>query len=358
MATLATLISSMEEENEEVIVSGTTTSAGGVEYIIDTARTEADDYWKGCHLYIVSSTESAIVGKERDITANSVSETRVYIAPNLPAVVPTGTAYQIRRKRSRTDYKNAVNFGILGAQGWRNEMAVDNTNIVQEDKLEYAFPTELLYLSEIWIEQYTILYKRTATGGAAGYLADSGANFGSDVDGEKVAIYGGTGKGQSRSISSHTATQLNVSPNWATAPDSTSKYVVKQTSKQQLPLTPIVRYRADMGGQLIRLAAEPADQGQTMLIMYQKAPAKLSLDSDTTTIPERFIVIKGMVRLLAAQAGQEPDAGAKFLIQMYQTESEIFKAQNPPYRLPMKVTTYPGESADTSNLPYGNPLEE
>jgi len=356
MATLATLISSLQEENEEVIISGTTTSAGGVDHIIDTARTEADDYWEGCYLYIVSSTESAIVGQERDITSNAASAAKVYIAPNFSAAVPTGTAYEIRRKRSRADYKNAVNFGILAAQGWRNEMAVDNSNIVQEDKLEYVFPTGLLFLSEIWVEQYTVLYKRTATGGAAGYLQDTGANFGSDVDGEKVAIYGGTGKGQSRSISSHTATQLNVSPNWTTIPNSTSKYVVKQTSKQELPPAVLIGYRADMAGLVIRLAAEPADQGQTMFIIYEKAPVKLTADIDATTIPERFVVLKGMVRLLSERGGEEPDRGARFLIQMYQTEAEVFKGQNPAYRLPMKQTIYPGEGAVSSNWPYGNPL--
>lgn len=68
----------------------------------------------------------------------------------------------------------------------------------------------------------------TATAGAASTLTNSGktwttnqwANF-------QVRITGGTGAGQTRSISSNTGTVLTVSANWATNPDATSIYNIE-----------------------------------------------------------------------------------------------------------------------------------
>jgi hypothetical protein len=355
---LSTLISDLEEENGEKVISGTTTAAGATGYLIDTARTEADDYWLGCYVYIKASTESTIVGEERDITANESATGIISVAPNFPAAVPISTTYEIRRKNSRTDYKAAVNFAVLSAQGWRNELAIDDSNIIQEDKLEYTFPSGLLWLAEIWVEQRSILYKRTATGGAAGYLEDTGASFGADVDDETVVIYKGTGVGQSKTISSHTATKLNVSVNFATPPDSTSKYVVKKTSVEELAPLPLVGYRPDMAAEIIKLGAEPADLGQKMIIIYEKAPVKLTSDAQETDIPSRYITLKAMVKIRHKEAGEEGESGAsaKFDVQFYEAQAEFFKGQNPPYRLPRKLTEYPVESGVGPNWPYGNPL--
>ncbi len=71
----------------------------------------------------------------------------------------------------------------------------------------------------------------TATSGAAKTLTDSGASWGINAfAGLTVSIISGTGNGQTKSISSNTATVLTVDGNWKTNPDSTSVYEIYTVS--------------------------------------------------------------------------------------------------------------------------------
>lgn len=66
-----------------------------------------------------------------------------------------------------------------------------------------------------------------ATGGGNNFLDDAGAGWSVDqFNGAYIWIYGGTGKGQIRTISDTTATRITVSVNWAINPDNTSYYVI------------------------------------------------------------------------------------------------------------------------------------
>lgn len=72
----------------------------------------------------------------------------------------------------------------------------------------------------------------TASAGASTTLTDSTAAW--TVNGYAnycVTIYDGTGEGQIRTIESNTATILTVRDDWATNPDSTSKYIVYKFSE-------------------------------------------------------------------------------------------------------------------------------
>lgn len=67
----------------------------------------------------------------------------------------------------------------------------------------------------------------TATAGGAKTLTDSGADWGaSKFIGWTVKITGGTGSGQVKTISSHTATVLTVDGNWNTQPSTDSTYII------------------------------------------------------------------------------------------------------------------------------------
>ena len=71
--------------------------------------------------------------------------------------------------------------------------------------------------------------KSTVTSATAGTLTDSGAAFrtaGDGLMGCNVFITEGTGTGQTREITSNTATALTLASNWTTTPDATSEYQV------------------------------------------------------------------------------------------------------------------------------------
>jgi len=67
----------------------------------------------------------------------------------------------------------------------------------------------------------------TATSGASTTLTDTGKSFATNaLANAQIRIVAGTGIGQSRTVSSNTATVITVSAAWATNPDTTSQYVV------------------------------------------------------------------------------------------------------------------------------------
>ncbi len=67
----------------------------------------------------------------------------------------------------------------------------------------------------------------TATSGGNNTLTDTGKAWAANIfDDGIIWIWSGTGKGQKRSVASHTATEITVTVNWGTNPDATSKYVV------------------------------------------------------------------------------------------------------------------------------------
>lgn len=70
-----------------------------------------------------------------------------------------------------------------------------------------------------------------ATAGAATTMTDGGAAWGTNLlGGMTLEITGGTGSGQTRTISSNTATVITVSSAWGTNPDNTSTYSIYRTS--------------------------------------------------------------------------------------------------------------------------------
>lgn len=70
----------------------------------------------------------------------------------------------------------------------------------------------------------------TATSGGASTLTDASKSWAVNRwNGYTVAIVSGTGTGQTRVVSSNTATALTVSSAWTTVPDSTSAYVIVPT---------------------------------------------------------------------------------------------------------------------------------
>lgn len=70
----------------------------------------------------------------------------------------------------------------------------------------------------------------TATSATASTLSDSGKNWVTDAFiGYTVQIVAGNGSGQKRAITSNTATQLTVSPDWTTTPNTTSEYRIVES---------------------------------------------------------------------------------------------------------------------------------
>lgn len=83
----------------------------------------------------------------------------------------------------------------------------------------------LYYVNQGTTDGVTAAIRGSVTSATGTTLTDSGASFTSAAVGSPVAIIAGTGKGQIRTITAQTSTQLTVAT-WTTTPDTTSVYLV------------------------------------------------------------------------------------------------------------------------------------
>lgn len=84
--------------------------------------------------------------------------------------------------------------------------------------------------SDLSLERFTenggTLFTETASGGGARYITTTATLIPMQYANFEIRIVGGTGLGQTKSILSNTATRINVTSNWDTAPDNTSVYEI------------------------------------------------------------------------------------------------------------------------------------
>lgn len=78
---------------------------------------------------------------------------------------------------------------------------------------------------------WDVTEQRTATAGAATSLTDGAASFVANAwNGGTITIVAGTGAGQTRTISTNTATVFNVTAAWTVNPNATSVYTLSKTA--------------------------------------------------------------------------------------------------------------------------------
>jgi len=129
-----------------------------------------------------------------------------------------------------SSYRGGIAFLYSGTNAGQIRNIIDNGSLTVT--LDQAFNGDPAG-KEIWLVRNPEITEvlgfdyvtGTATAGAASTLTDSGASF-ADYSRGWIEIANGTGVGQVRAIYSSTSTEITVSPNWDTNPDSTSVYML------------------------------------------------------------------------------------------------------------------------------------
>jgi hypothetical protein len=149
--------------------NGTSTGGNTSTTLNDTGKNWPASYWIGGFLQIVSGTGA---GQRRRISAN--------------------TATQITVERAWTTTPDATSKYCLWRSGW-------------------------------------MVHGGIASSATSTSLTDSSLSLATnEFAGGTITILSGTGAGQSRTISTNTATSFTVSPAWTTTPDTTSVYAVER----------------------------------------------------------------------------------------------------------------------------------
>lgn len=171
--------------------------------------------------------------------------------------------------------------------------------VICSQQMDYPLPPGTKHIYEAWVESPATEESATATAATTTTLTDSGQSWTADEHiGRYIVIYDGTGKGQpSRLITDNTTTAVTVAT-WAIEPSTDSKYKIKKSpdvagvfDSQASPWSRIYHAYIDIGGGYMRFPGQHTE-GAWVRLKYETDPSTLSLASDTTGVPEEYILLK------------------------------------------------------------------
>jgi hypothetical protein len=288
-------------------VAGTAT-AGAATTLTDSTRLWSDNQWAGYRVRILSG---AGTGQVSTVTSNTTTALTVSpawaTAPNNTsayAVFPTDTANGTASSATSTTLADST--ATWSSDQWAGrEVRVLSGPGAGQFRTVTSNTGTALTVSPAWTtaptstSTYAILRAEAVAGsssagqasaGATTTLTDSSkawvANQWNDFE---VRILSGTGAGQVRTVASNSSTALTVSPAWATAPNNTSYYALRQRSVAIESAGEYIQGRVGPGGasgcnQLSVVGPmRIRDLGATSDPQCEVADADLELDDDPTS---------------------------------------------------------------------------
>jgi hypothetical protein len=285
--------------------SGTATG-GSSEYLVDDHRAEPDRYWDGSWLYIATTTDGlAPQGEEVLVDSYRAYDAKFTFSGPLSAEVQAGDTYELRRYFSAAMIHQAIDMVLEESLYQFPQIQQSSDLVVVSDRAEYTVPSGVDYILRVDVVEHTVEYQGAATGGSSSTLVDSSRNWpAGGLVGMEVALYDGPGAGQRATVTANTADTLTVSPSWAVAPASGTRYVVKDVSEE--PAVRRVTRVSRLGNLLVLRQALPA--GQKIRITYVPEHSALASDSATTAVPKTYVVLRATQHLLLMAPVVLPEA--------------------------------------------------
>ncbi len=279
--------------------------------LIDSSLAQPDDFWNNGWIYIATDTATGNIGVVRKIDDFVAADDALLLEYALPSAGSTGTQYEILTGFSPHEIHQAIDDALDESfPAFFNEVE-DKTVVVQEDTLEYdisALSNKPWIISDMWLERSTKSQTGIVTAAASRSLTDSDITFDSDIDTSwKLSIYDGTGAGQLRTVkllSSNTITTATGEADWTTTPDTTSKYRVWDAAEQTHDWFRLQDCHFDQGEfpSTLYLRHRPTSSyGLRISLNYATAPISLSADSDETSVPRQYVILKATELLSASR---------------------------------------------------------
>lgn len=328
--------------------------------IIDASLSQGDKFWNGHWFYGVSTQEiSKVIGY-------SSTDRWFFLEVPLAATPSTGDDYEIHSIWNAIEIKQAINDIIREVGRIFPDTVSDESLIVQEDKLSYTISglTKTPWrVNKIFIENQVNAQRGTIQSATSSTFTVEGSSVFTEVvtsSDWRVSIYAGTGKGQIRTLSSHTGAQGTVSSNWTTTPDTTSKYAFWNTADEIYDWIPVHGYRLDskeFPDTLYFPNRMPSLYGMRIHIEYLALPSALTAEADTTIIPQGYIVPMAMSKLYGNHIAKTKADKETYYAesQRLREEADRFLVSNAP-NTPDTTLKSPLRRGAYGNDPNGNPL--
>lgn len=202
--------------------------------------------------YKIRITAGPGAGDERTILSNTIGATSVItVDSNFSAAITSSSSFQLITGSwwlfgGGTLASGSFKVFDYATQTWTNKSITG---------LPASFGTDGCLVGTPSIVDngvVTAFATGTATGGTVSTISNAGKNWATNqwANAFQVRITGGTGAGQVRRIASNTATDITVTSNWTTNPDSTSTYSIEgdDDSLYLLGAGAVTMYRYSISG--------------------------------------------------------------------------------------------------------------
>jgi len=335
--------------------------------VVDSDLTQPQDFWKNQWMYFSGDSAtpaSAVVGQVRNITAFSNVDNACILDRALSTAPVTTVQYEIHDIWNATEIHNAINRAIRDAIPNFFQIVNDETLVHKEDTLEYDI-SSLTYrpwiVGEVYIERPYASQTGEVSSSDATSLTDSGQDFSSLTTNYLVSIYDGTGAGQLRSVSSGDANgKINITSAWTTNPDTTSKYRTWDPTDQRdewYRVTSASFDQAEYPNEMRITNPYERLRGARIRLIYATDPLELSSDSDTTVVPQEFVLYKAIAYLAGSRTWGRTGDRDKYAVleQTMNQKAEMFRE-----KMAFRMNTTLWQEYDVGNPGMrdldGNPL--
>lgn len=288
--------------------------------IIAAELAQEDDFWEGGWWYCAAdSASSDLVDEVRQIDSFDATNDAAFLEYALPATPSTSTQFEIHNGFNAIEIHHQINRAIQTALPYFFDVVEDKTLIYQQDVLTYDI-SSLTYtpwmIGEVYIEQPSDSLIGTATATSSTTLTDSSADFSNVAAGWLISIYEGTGKGQLRTVSSVSGTQITITAAWTTNPDTTSMYRVWDSSEEDNQWYQITDAHFDSreypSTMYLRHSKWTSAYGSRLKIVYATAASALTTDASTTVVPKEYVINKTVSLLSQSRIGDSRADDSKY----------------------------------------------
>lgn len=267
--------------------SGSTTSK-----VVNASLTQTDKFWNGAWFYNKEIGHTSLI---RSFASNDNS----FFLEVPAASANIGDDFEIQSGWNAIDILHAINRSITEAGRSFPETVEDKTLILQTDKLEYDISTlsskTPWIITKVFVEHRGNVQRgeiQSATGTT--FTVENSGVFTNVVTASnwRVSIYDGTGAGQIRALVSTSGAEGTVAA-WTTNPDSTSRYALWDAAEDMTGWIPYDGYRLDnkeFPSTLYLNSRVETLYGMRIAIEFMALPSELSAETDTTIIPEGYII--------------------------------------------------------------------
>lgn len=267
------------------------TEAGSTASKVKNASlSQADKFWNGMWFYNKTTQENSLI---RSFASND----NTFFLEVSQATATTGDDFEILTGWSAIEVHSVINNAITQVGRSFPYTVTDQTLVLEEKQMEYdisGLTSKPWIVTKLFIESRGSIQRGTLVSATGTTFTAESSNLFSNVvtDADwRVSIYAGTGRGQIRTLVSHTGAQGTVAA-WTIAPDSTSKYAFWNANEDLNSWIPYDNYRLDnkeFPSTLYMYSNLESHYGLRILLEYMSVPTELSLETDTTIIPEDYI---------------------------------------------------------------------